>query len=439
MGSGINILIVPDSLCVLWMVIILAKFNQKRPLPSSPLWITGFLLIFLEDVAHIFYQMLLPLWLHQLAHAVALNAYFFAGVCFLMTASKRLRILPQSNLYLKICLAVHPLLLTVYAFGLHFKALFLLLTIGGLLASLTAAGYLKRHTWHFVYHLAAWLPAILYSDFGQWRAAAYYSLFALYLSTAIGFFLTLDRGRQGRAVVVTGFSSWALCFLLHPFFRDHATFWGGIVNHLWNMERFFLTCGLLLLTLEDLNALHEHEALHDMLTGLPNRRLFTACIEQTLARARRNGTKLILFYIDLNDFKTVNDTWGHQTGDTLLRQIADRLRSLTRASDQICRIGGDEFFLLVEDIAPQRSLAPSALDAAVAQLIAEMKRRIEDEPYLCSTGADPVKIHASFSVGSVVFPEDAASVDELCRIADLRMYADKKRRGEGIPLYLSAQ
>ena len=66
MGKAINILIVPDSLCVLWMVIILTKFNKKRPLPNSPLWIRGFLLIFLEDVAHIFYQMPLALPLHQL-------------------------------------------------------------------------------------------------------------------------------------------------------------------------------------------------------------------------------------------------------------------------------------------------------------------------------------------------------------------------------------
>ncbi|WP_420237296.1 diguanylate cyclase domain-containing protein [Telmatobacter bradus] len=380
----------------------------------------------------------LPLLLVRLAHAASVNAYFFAGICFLLTASKSMRRQPGSVLYMTICLAASPLILTAYAFDLYSKGLFLFLSCGGLLVGLFCTYFMKRPAGIYLCHLVGWALPIYFSVMGQWRAAAFSILFGLYLATAICFFLTLERKRQGRMVVVTCFFTWSLCFLVHPLFLNQSDFWTGVINHFLDMERFILACGLLLLTLEELNALHEHEALHDMLTGLPNRRLFMACIEQSMARARRNHSKLVLLYLDLNYFKTVNDTWGHLVGDILLRQIADRLHSLTRASDQICRVGGDEFYLLVEDFDQLSQAEEYSLEEYVGRLIAEIKQRIEGMPYVCSTSDGFTEIHASFSVGSVVFPDDAGCVDDLCRIADLRMYADKHQKDAKTMLSLVA-
>ena len=94
----------------------------------------------------------------------------------------------------------------------------------------------------------------------------------------------------------------------------------------------------------------KHMAQHDTLTGLPNRRLFNEIISVELAQARRNGKKVALFFLDLDRFKEINDTLGHETGDELLKQTALRLRSVIRTSDTVARIGGDEFNVLIPDI-----------------------------------------------------------------------------------------
>ena len=94
----------------------------------------------------------------------------------------------------------------------------------------------------------------------------------------------------------------------------------------------------------------EHQALHDPLTGLPNRTLFLDRLEQALARAQRSGAKLAVFFCDLDDFKFVNDSLGHESGDRLLNAITPRLREALRPADTVARFGGDEFVMLCEDL-----------------------------------------------------------------------------------------
>ena len=155
-----------------------------------------------------------------------------------------------------------------------------------------------------------------------------------------------------------------------------------------------------------------YQARHDGLTGLANRAAFGERIEQALASAGATGEPVGLFFVDLDDFKGVNDGWGHHAGDDVLCEVARRLLTTVRASDTVARLGGDEFAIVLSGVEDE-----SIVDAA-----AERVQRSFDEPFL--VGGEPVTIGAS--VGRAVWPEDAAEVEALMRHADAEMYRAKR-------------
>lgn len=154
-----------------------------------------------------------------------------------------------------------------------------------------------------------------------------------------------------------------------------------------------------------------HTALHDTLTDLPNRLLFNDRLTHALARARRNGTRLAVMLIDLDEFKEVNDGLGHAAGDALLRQVGERLRRLARASDTWARLGGDEFALVQEGIA----------DADAPALMARRVLAALNGPFLIEEQA----VEISASIGFTSFPDDADTADRLIRNADVALYRAK--------------
>jgi len=178
------------------------------------------------------------------------------------------------------------------------------------------------------------------------------------------------------------------------------------------------TEGVLRATLQEREALAaqlQHQAFHDDLTDLANRAMFNDRVRHAIARARRGGGGLAVLFVDLDDFKVVNDSMGHSAGDRLLQEVAGRLRGCLREPDTIGRLGGDEFAVLVEgvDLASVRVLAERILAALAA-------------PYPV-VGGD-VTIHASLGVA---FDEHAAYDDvQLLRNADIAMYAAKSH-GKG--------
>jgi diguanylate cyclase (GGDEF)-like protein/PAS domain S-box-containing protein len=162
-------------------------------------------------------------------------------------------------------------------------------------------------------------------------------------------------------------------------------------------------------------------AYHDDLTGLPNRLMFAEHLDLALARAQRHGREVAVLYVDLDGFKHVNDTYGHEAGDQLLRQVARRLERATRATDLVARHGGDEFLVLAADLPADGE--PSA--RAIAHTIGS---HIEDA-LSAPAAVDGRTISAGGSVGIAVYPEDAGSRDELLRQADAAMYRSKERAG----------
>ena len=151
---------------------------------------------------------------------------------------------------------------------------------------------------------------------------------------------------------------------------------------------------------------------YDSLTGLPNRALLRDRLGQAMHDARRRGAKLAVMYLDLDRFKTVNDSLGHETGDKLLKAVATRLRECMRDSDTISRQGGDEFLLILRDVNDPPSVARIAekLQEAVAKPV-----RIGE-----------YELHVTPSIGISLFPDDADDLDELIRNADAAMYHAKE-------------
>ena len=156
-------------------------------------------------------------------------------------------------------------------------------------------------------------------------------------------------------------------------------------------------------------------AYHDTLTGLKNRKWFYENLNSLMDHARRYQYQIALLYIDLDKFKKVNDEMGHEAGDLLLREVAERLRSCLRRTDSIARIGGDEFAVIMSS--PQEKLLPEV----VAKKIVESVRR----PYKIY---DMEVDYISASIGVGVFPEDAADPEGLIKIADSAMYRAKVKR-----------
>ncbi len=157
-------------------------------------------------------------------------------------------------------------------------------------------------------------------------------------------------------------------------------------------------------------------AQHDTLTGLPNRAVMRDRCNQMLSVAKRDNSLVVLMFIDLDDFKSVNDTYGHQVGDEFLKQVALRLKATVRAADTVCRQSGDEFIVLLQNLADNQ-----AIEQCIKKIHAALL-----QPYQIGD----LRIKGSASIGISCAPADGLTTDELVRRADIAMYS-AKREGHG--------
>ncbi|MFW5836892.1 MAG: diguanylate cyclase domain-containing protein [Desulfovibrionaceae bacterium] len=155
----------------------------------------------------------------------------------------------------------------------------------------------------------------------------------------------------------------------------------------------------------------EYRATRDPLTGLPNRHLFLDRMAKTLANAKRHGRKVGLLFIDLNDFKCINDAFGHQVGDQVLQTVGERILRRTREADTAARIGGDEFAVILDNVDGEQAAAK------VAWEMGAMIRR----PYVL----DSVEYSVGASIGICMFPDDGEDGHSLLRLSDQAMYMAK--------------
>jgi diguanylate cyclase (GGDEF)-like protein len=165
-----------------------------------------------------------------------------------------------------------------------------------------------------------------------------------------------------------------------------------------------------------------HIAFHDDLTSLPNRLMLTQRLDQALSRHRRAATKLAILYMNLDRFKVINDSLGHEVGDVLLRQVADRLRSQMREGDTLSRVGGDEFVVLIENY-------ENSIDiSACAQRLVEQLGL----PYALGNN----DCHVTMSIGISIFPIDGSDSPALLKAADVAMYRAKETGRNNYQYYL---
>ena len=162
-------------------------------------------------------------------------------------------------------------------------------------------------------------------------------------------------------------------------------------------------------------------AYHDALTGLPNRLLFQDRFDHAIARSRRLSHQVAILFLDLDQFKKVNDSLGHEVGDQLLREVAERLRGCAREADTLARLGGDEFVLLLEEVESM-----SAARAAAKKIIKRL---------LPTFRVGGFELYTTASIGIAFFPDNGSSVEELMKCADVAMYRAKERGRNNFQFY----
>jgi diguanylate cyclase (GGDEF)-like protein len=163
-------------------------------------------------------------------------------------------------------------------------------------------------------------------------------------------------------------------------------------------------------------AVDRHAALHDVLTNLPNRALFYDRLEHGFQQAKRHRWTLAVMFVDLDDFKIINDTYGHDAGDSVLRTIAVRLKESTRGDDTVGRYGGDEFLILINEILEETNIS------AIAEKII---RKIQTP---CNIRIHDLSIDRiiTASIGISIFPKHGTTAEALVKSADNAMYAAKR-------------
>jgi diguanylate cyclase (GGDEF)-like protein len=185
-----------------------------------------------------------------------------------------------------------------------------------------------------------------------------------------------------------------------------------VESQIWNLPKFLAAASMILMLLEERVARATHLAHYDELTGLPNRRLYVDRFDQVVATAARDESKFGFLVIDLNRFKVVNDTLGHQAGDELLKAVSNRFRAVLRHTDTLARTGGDEFTVILRGV---RASADAENIIKLIEASLEMPIPLQEGHY-----------YASASIGASIYPDDGVTAIQLHAVADERMYLRKE-------------
>lgn len=400
----------PDLSALAVLIVILLLMRRRHPHEQADIWILGLLITLVESCAHIFYSKIgLP---DRALHVIVLDCYLLAGVVFTWDARRHPLSVKVRLIYL--ALNTVPLLAVNTLYGLHIykPAPYFPALAAGILIAGASSLYLRRTWLVTTIHLCGWLAIGYLIRHGDYRQAVYWSLAGVYAIAALKYQRRLPAHSTGRLAILTGFFTWSLCFFVHPFIVTYRAY-SDIASHVWNMQKTLITIGMILVMLEEQVSTSQWLALHDHLTGLPNRRSFEGHLNTALAHCRRANDHLALLILDLDGFKKVNDSLGHQAGDQILCGVANNLREDLPVCNTLARLGGDEFTLIAPDIKDEH-----ALDQLLAIIQSSLQRPILLEGQAFTMTA---------SLGIAIYPDDADDATRLLSIADQRMYSLKPK------------
>lgn len=409
-----NYSFLPDLSALAILVVILFLLHLRHPHEQTDIWILGLFLTLVEATAHTFYA---PFGIpNHILHVIVMDCYLLAGLIFNWGAGDVSR--PRRRRLTYIAVNAVPLSAMATIYGLNIRATwpYYPAIALGLVVGVASALYLRRNFAHALLFAAGWLIAGYLVYHGLLRFAVYWGIGCVYVIATANFYRRLPRNSTGRLAILTGFAIWSLCFLAHPWIvlsHDYAT----LASHVWNMQKSLISMGMILVMLEEQVLNNKWLALHDELTGLPNRRLFGDRLNCAIETCGRSQGRMALFLFDLNGFKNINDTLGHQAGDQVLREIASNLRENAHLFDSVARLGGDEFVLLASDLTMDRSLCS----------FEEMIRNAIEKPMLVEN--QPLIVTAC--LGIAVYPDDARDASKLLKVADERMYGVKRKAPAG--------
>ncbi len=414
----------PDLAAVALLAIAFAAVARRSQTSVSGLWLTGWMMIALHFAAFMFVPSAGSFGI--LAAFVGIAALTWAGILFMwasvpyrQTASSLwmlLILLGANTLYIAIILTEPTSCWVLTPAALLFGAAPLALT----LLNVRKRNHPLRWALVSIYcSLSVFLLIFQRRSENGLNIALNAVLFTVYFGCCLHFFYAYRRRTTGAFITIAGFFAWAGVFIVGPSM-------GAILpnvhleSEVWNLPKYVVAVGMILVLLEEQIEHNKYLALHDELTGLPNRRLFQDRLARALERARRTGTKTALLLIDLDQFKLVNDTLGHHIGDQLLKRVGIVFSDRVRRSDTVARTGGDEFSVVLDD----------PISREGAEMVADALTALLEQPF--DLGDRSLRIGAS--VGIAVFPDDAPDAEGLCIAADLRMYDSKRSTGRvGVP------
>ena len=227
-----------------------------------------------------------------------------------------------------------------------------------------------------------------------------------------------ERLTRASVIAVIGLFGWGLSYVLADLMLQSQS---RLSRSVLELPQYVFAAGVLMALIEQMLARIEHMAMHDALTGLPNRRLFEQHVEAAMAGSQATGTPLALLIIDVDEFKQINDTLGHHAGDELLRSLAVRLSWNIGSKDILARTGGDEFAAIlaeVNDVHYLKFVAGAMMSAASVPFVVEGR-----------------SIAFDISIGVAVAPYDAGDILSLRKAADEAMYRAKDRGGKRAGVY----
>jgi diguanylate cyclase (GGDEF)-like protein len=410
--SVINWSEIPDLAAITLLTAAFASVSRRNPTPVSGIWLTGWIMITLHFAAFLFLYM--PGFWGQLAAFVGLSALVWAGLLF-MWSSVPYREQVSSRWMFAVLGATNTLYIALLsASPIADRALVPAATLIGALplavALLTIRNVNSPLRWLLVglyCILASFLLLTQFKSGDGGSLALNGVLFTVYLGCCIHFWYAYRRATAGSFITVAGFLAWAGVFAVAPWMQAFLPN-VHVESEVWNLPKYVVAVGMILLLLEDQIEHNRHLALHDHLTGLPNRRLYQDRLAIALERARRSQSQAALLVVDLDRFKEVNDTMGHHVGDLVLQHVAAMFSARVRRSDTVARTGGDEFSIVLEQ--------PTSREDAIR--VSKALKLILDEPM--QLAGKEVRVGAS--IGIAIFPDDASQMEDLCIAADLRMY-----------------